>query len=407
MKCQEAEEWMQRYLDHELNEEDSSLLFEHIGGCKACAEAFEQLSDLFARLEMLPQVTPNFSLVDAILPQLEEIDRARLEEGSTAETSTLPMMMVDREASGKAAGATIGQDERRRSGGRALQRSWTYRYGALGAAAVLILGVFIYQYEPRTVSDAEMSVAYQQNQGLNGPYSGSESAADEANEETSPQLESDAGSADNKLSPEVPDQTAKAPVLDKSTPSDAGPVKEDISEQQPVNPPQAIQPGTRSGGNTALDQRQADSSGNPPVGSQGNADQAQPEAQKSLRSGTFMDTGEETDSADMNQQFTQQEADDKAIADMADGYSLSGEPLAWSSADGAFEAEVRDGYLYIYQWESEERKQVHVLQLDGEWVTGGWSAEDHVFMYQTMKEGTAISHKFEVGQLAEKKAEGE
>ena len=39
-----------------------------------------------------------------------------------------------------------------------MRRSRIDRYGALGVAAVLILGVFIYQYEPRTVSDAEIAM---------------------------------------------------------------------------------------------------------------------------------------------------------------------------------------------------------------------------------------------------------
>lgn len=33
MKCPEAVEWMHRYLDHDLNEEESFLLFEHIRNC--------------------------------------------------------------------------------------------------------------------------------------------------------------------------------------------------------------------------------------------------------------------------------------------------------------------------------------------------------------------------------------
>lgn len=85
MKCAEVVEWMHRYIDHDLNDEETSLLFEHIRECSDCAEEFELLNELSAKLSELPDVTPRFSLVDRIMPQLDEIDRARLEEGSAVE----------------------------------------------------------------------------------------------------------------------------------------------------------------------------------------------------------------------------------------------------------------------------------------------------------------------------------
>lgn len=400
---------MQRYLDHDLNEEDRSLLFEHIHGCEACAEAFERLSDLSARLEKLPQVMPNFSLVDAILPQLEEIDRARLEEGSTAETSALPIMSLDKSASDEVPGDPSGRDVRRRSGGRTLQRSWIYRYGGLGAAAVIILSVFIYQYEPRTLSDAEVSSAIQQSESLNDQHTSNDSAADEVTEEMSLQFKAEESSNTNhEVSSELPDQTAKAPVLDKQPSStDGSPAAGDSNQQD--NPPKASQPNARSGGNSASDQLQAGSPGNSSGGNSSGADQAEPEDQEAMRTEIFKNAEGGADFADPNQQTQQQEPSDKAIVgDTADGsYLLTGQPLVWSSPDGVFEAEVKEEHLYIYKWESEERKQVHAEPLDGDWVTGGWSAEDHIFTYQTEKDGAAINHKFEAGKWAETNAEGE
>ena len=44
MKCPEVVEWMHRYVDHDLNEEESDLLFEHLRHCEDCAEKFELLN---------------------------------------------------------------------------------------------------------------------------------------------------------------------------------------------------------------------------------------------------------------------------------------------------------------------------------------------------------------------------
>jgi hypothetical protein len=69
-------EYMQRELDGDLGEFESAKLREHIRHCPDCAAMYERLKRLSAELENLPKVTPPFSLVDAILPKLDEIDRA-------------------------------------------------------------------------------------------------------------------------------------------------------------------------------------------------------------------------------------------------------------------------------------------------------------------------------------------
>ncbi|WP_025675598.1 anti-sigma factor family protein, partial [Paenibacillus polymyxa] len=83
MKCgEEVMDWMQRYVDHELGEEETSQLMNHIATCPDCAEKFHILQTLSRELEELPAVSPAFSLVDSIMPQLDDIDRAREEQGS-------------------------------------------------------------------------------------------------------------------------------------------------------------------------------------------------------------------------------------------------------------------------------------------------------------------------------------
>ena len=137
MNCPEAVEWMHRYIDHDLNQEERFLLFEHIRTCDECAEKFELLNRLSAQLEDLPDVTPKYSLVDAILPQLEVIDQARKEEGSTIEEMTLLL------GTGTVPLTGDGPSRYRRLNATK-RRQRIYRFGALGLTAALFLGVFIY-----------------------------------------------------------------------------------------------------------------------------------------------------------------------------------------------------------------------------------------------------------------------
>ncbi len=73
MNCQEGMELMQRYVDRDLNGEETSDLMEHVGQCPDCAAMFERLVRLSRGLEQLPHVVPPYSLVDAVLPELNKI----------------------------------------------------------------------------------------------------------------------------------------------------------------------------------------------------------------------------------------------------------------------------------------------------------------------------------------------
>ncbi|MEK3881649.1 zf-HC2 domain-containing protein [Paenibacillus sp. PL2-23] len=79
MNCQEVMELMQRQLDDDLDDEEMIVLNNHTRQCPDCAAAFERLQRLSAELASLPKVTPSFSLVDAIMPELERIDLAARE----------------------------------------------------------------------------------------------------------------------------------------------------------------------------------------------------------------------------------------------------------------------------------------------------------------------------------------
>ena len=74
MNCQEVMELMQRQLDDDLDESEIEVLMNHTRQCPDCAAMFERLQLLSAELTSLPKVMPSYSLVDAIMPQLERIE---------------------------------------------------------------------------------------------------------------------------------------------------------------------------------------------------------------------------------------------------------------------------------------------------------------------------------------------
>jgi anti-sigma factor RsiW len=73
MNCQEVIEFMQRYMDGDLDQHETSLMMDHVGQCPDCAAMLVRLQRLSSELEQLPRVVPRFSLVDAILPELEKL----------------------------------------------------------------------------------------------------------------------------------------------------------------------------------------------------------------------------------------------------------------------------------------------------------------------------------------------
>jgi hypothetical protein len=123
-------DYMQRQLDGDLDERETEILMNHTRHCPECARMFERLQLLSAGLENLPKVTPGYSLVDAILPRLAELQA----NGPAAGIDAAPAASEEQEL---AAG---------RSGRSVPQRRWNrYTLGALGGvvAAGIAFGLLI------------------------------------------------------------------------------------------------------------------------------------------------------------------------------------------------------------------------------------------------------------------------
>jgi hypothetical protein len=81
MICQEVMELMQRYIDGDLDQQETSLMMDHAGQCPDCAAMLARLQKLSSELEQLPRVVPKYSLVDAILPELDRLHAAETAKG--------------------------------------------------------------------------------------------------------------------------------------------------------------------------------------------------------------------------------------------------------------------------------------------------------------------------------------
>ncbi|WP_411343240.1 hypothetical protein ACE3MZ_16565 [Paenibacillus sp. WLX1005] len=142
MKREVAEEWMSRYLDGDLGAEDSKALFRYIDENPDAAETFRIMTALSLRLEKLPDVKPKYSLVDAILPQLDQLDAERRSESATE----IGIMEPQQDEQDELA-------QRRRQRGNWRDRLPVRTIGGIVAAGV-VLGISIASYEPKTLTDA-------------------------------------------------------------------------------------------------------------------------------------------------------------------------------------------------------------------------------------------------------------
>lgn len=156
MNCSEVMELMQRRLDGDINDTEQRLLTEHINHCPACSEMAERLERLHMELVQLPKVEPKFSLVDAIMPTLDFIDRD--EQLAAVESNVEPypheVKAVSPVTNGKSEKERIVKD---RSQPQVAQRWFErIRWRATSAvvAAGLVLGLFIVNFKPPTVEQA-------------------------------------------------------------------------------------------------------------------------------------------------------------------------------------------------------------------------------------------------------------
>ena len=176
MRCEGVMELMQRCLDEDLTEEEKTCMLEHMKTCDSCAGMFERLNRLSEELVNLPKVTPPYSIVDSILPRLDEIDQQLANSRS-------PKV----------------------SGWQRFRRSFSYRALA-GAAAAVVVVVAAASQLPRLFTDHSVSDSAMVS-------SGSSDARESAGPEERIMFDSSAAVEEHTAEPEV--------MMDKDPGSDS------------------------------------------------------------------------------------------------------------------------------------------------------------------------------------------
>ncbi|WMT42342.1 anti-sigma factor [Paenibacillus sp. D2_2] len=392
MKCSEAVEWMHRYLDHDLNDEESAQLFEHIRNCRDCAEEFDILKMLNSKLEQLPKVMPKINLVDSILPQLDEIDRARREEGSASEV--LPGM--------KPLVAKSEEPAASRSRRQSPWRNRAFRAGALGVTAALVLGIFIYNYEPRTASDAEISVQSLSSSDMADNATRSDttnSSSSDASRDAQSQLPQEgnnpAGDSNDSVLQQAGQQNDTA---GKEDPAAARALTGNSDAGENSGSPATT---SKQGSADTKDLNKSDMSASDKASS-GQSDKRQSKTSPSV-SGNTAASGATTSKVTKNDRSSDNDGQtvDGTEEPESTRYSIGGNIMGilakdlWTSPDGGFTVEINDGHLYLYQNNADSingRKLIADKPFDGVWVQGSWSEDSKSYQYEIDKDNVTSTY---------------
>ncbi|OZQ62688.1 hypothetical protein CA600_21345 [Paenibacillus sp. VTT E-133280] len=393
MKCAEVMEWMHRYIDQDLSQDEIVEMFRHIDNCPSCAEVFERLTLLSNELEQLPDVKPPFSLVDSILPQLAELDRSSREQ-SAVRTEEPVVVPFSRESSrGKPSKGT----------------SIAARTGIGAIAAAVILGIAIFnmpdkmpgaeveqmmQDSSKATSDSADNMAiesqvstsadsYEAAPANSGIDSGALPAAPDVNEDNAA-LDRAMGPVDPASMPTSPTET-NAGSGGRSIPEPTNNVKpkptEKIMTPKPDTVTKVQTPDTSAGSNN---QFKTDKKDQPGSIDKGIAADSAPPTEESLDSANdfrreVMGFNISSDSNDSNVQ-------------------------TWTSPDGHYAVEFVGLQLVIYknspEGSVEDRTAVTSYPLEGNWISGEWSADSSQFTYVTEKDGVNTTKVYTVQEAS-------
>lgn len=205
MMCQEVIELMQRYLDRDLDETEYSQMLGHLQQCPDCTELFERLVNLSHELESLPKVTPPFSLVDAIMPKLEQLEAGGQVPGA-AWSAQIGEEGAARETEKQAA---LPPREQLKSGNKRKNVKEWFSFPIFGGvvAAGLVFGFFLFQQQ-QTGPDAGSIWLGLNQEKASESTSSSQTADDKANTTMSSQEKSTAPEAQNQGGMNTMDQNS-------------------------------------------------------------------------------------------------------------------------------------------------------------------------------------------------------
>lgn len=390
MNCQEVVEYMHRYLDQDLDPEETAQMYRHIAVCPVCAEQFNVLKALSRNLEDLPAVIPPYSLVDSILPQLDAIDRARQEQ-IKQETDEGPAVMVPELKRKKRSGSWWGSIAGRTAIGT--------------AAAVVILGVAIYNYEPKMLSDAELPI---EEAVSSSPDTGSSETQELPDNEPSSGNSDTGNKNENQL-----DINLFGAEDDRNDPEEE---KTSPDEKTPSNMDSALAPEAQS---------------------DGKSEEGSPDAETSHRKDTMKDTDNsvsvpvpEADKPSAPQQDAVPEAQTPKDSqttqkpstnstpmenrenafDYFQKFSIASMPEHWTSPDGLHSVSLEMDQLVVYRHPSATDQVPEVLRtvpVKGEWIGGEWSEDSKSFTYKVLVDQKEVKHVLNVQSTVDSSKPGD
>ncbi|MBD7967557.1 zf-HC2 domain-containing protein [Paenibacillus gallinarum] len=420
MRCQEVVERMHRYIDHDLNDKEKEELLAHIKTCESCSEKFQILQKLSHDLEKLPDVSPPFSLVDRIMPQLDEIDRGRKEQGSTIqemkkEDNMIPLSVHTGNAS---------RSFRKTRLGRILMGT---------AAAAVVLGVAVYQHQPQELNQAEIDKNYSLNELGPSTVTGSGGGVQEEENMISPQPVDEKPGLEQPNAEMTPEANSQAnPNVDAAQPAPASePVNQDGSRSITSDPDKSksVSPEPAA----PIEAPSSDKGTVPNSSLDKNNDKSAPSPNNSVSPGTSnkKDESPKTDSKGNNpkqdpaSQKTPTETDKVLVPDTSVTSTESEEPLSsddtssismlsldenfpslatsvspkWLSPDGLYLVGYKDSKLSVYRLDGTKKDQRTLLQeieIQSTFVKGSWSDDSLTYHYEVELDGKTTKHSYAV-----------
>lgn len=381
MKCAEVMEWMHRYLDHDLSQDEMIEMFRHIDNCPSCAEVLDRLSMLSEQLEQLPDVKPPFSLVDSIMPQLDKLEPSVQEpsKGIEKEPNVIPFTRKsthNKTSKGASMAARTG-------------------IGAVAAAVILLIAVL---YVPDSMPTADVDNALQRSYD--------NSAANES-------MSTAATDTSNSAQGAVPEEAQHEMGAQFTESADNLPVSGDDDSADRAEPAEGEDAPAADSGKRASEappvSRKSTPPAKQPVAGQGSKKGIAPPTpgatdmkadSNNTHQGTSIDKGSDT-AAGSREALDAGDAPSAGEAGLLSQLpSLVTSQLSWASPDGNYAAELAGGQVAIYRLPAagfqQERTLLISLPLEGDWVSGYWSADGLEFSYVTMEDGKEVTKVYVV-----------
>lgn len=390
MKCQEVMMYMQRQLDGDLTPNEEDELHAHLMHCLDCAEMFERLQALSDELSQLPKVIPPFSLVDAILPQLLEMDK---QNGSpvTDNVINFPPVMARKES----------VNEPKRSIGSRFKEQFSWKIASGVVAAGLIIGFFAFNMQHPVIDNADGFISHTKSDIKSAPErSDATAGSTQALDSTAPTAR-----MANKLDPDIPKQSdSTAPNADTfvNGPAAATPTGSGATGSVPQATANANleKPGVFSppaAGSDPQDKQIAPST-SAPARLQGtdssekagqNAEGDTPKAGLSVPQSSLEPKATGTPASKVAPSpTTDPPSADRTTASQGI-FSLSRVATELKSTSGVYQADVEDAHVVIRNSKTLEIvfESKHVWQADDQIRLLEWSKDDKLF-YEVTSKGT-------------------